>query len=100
MGELREIRWTWQSKDNDARVAYMAVDGRISVADLVERMAELAPGVDMADVQINWATVVWTRSATADELAVREEANKRAAQRHEKWERETFERLRKKYADG
>lgn len=100
MGELRKIRWTWQSRDNDLRVAYMAVDGRISIADLIDRMTELAPGVDMADVHINWATVVWTRPATADELTCREEANRRDNERHEQWERQTYDRLKKKYGDS
>lgn len=97
MGEPREIRWSWQSMDNDLRVGYMAVDGRVSIADLITHMADVAPGVELADIQVNWATVTWTRPATAEELKVRREALRRHDDRHEKWERETLARLIKKY---
>jgi hypothetical protein len=96
-GTPREIRWTWQSNDNDLRRGYMSVDGRVSIADLIAHMAEVAPGVDLADIEANWATVVWTRQATADELAARAEATRRNEERREAWERETLARLIKKY---
>jgi hypothetical protein len=97
MGEPRDIRWTWQSKDNDLRNGYMAVDGRISLRELIDHMREVAPGVDLADMEVNWATVVWSRPANAEELAQRKQANDRSQARHEAWERETFARLSAKY---
>lgn len=99
-GTPRDIRWTWQSKDNDLRNGYMAVDGRVSIADLIAHMAEVAPGVDLADIAVNWATVVWSRPATADELAERAEALRRHDERHEAWEREALARLFRKYPDA
>lgn len=96
-GKPREIRWTWASKDNDLRNGYMAVDGRLSIADLITHMAEVAPGVDLADIHVNWATVVWSRPATTDEVAERKRAQERWEARHEAWERETLARLTAKY---
>ena len=96
-GKPRDIRWTWASKDNDLRTGYMSVDGRVSIADLIEHMHRVAPGVDLADIQVNWATVVWHRQATAEELAIRAEAIRRHDERHEAWERETLARLTAKY---
>jgi hypothetical protein len=100
MGEPREIRWSWQSDTNDLRNGYMAVDGRISIADLIARMQEVAPGVDLADINVNWATVVWARPATDQELEARAEGRRRHMVRQEKWERETLARLLNKYGHG
>jgi hypothetical protein len=98
-GKPREINWTWQSKDNDLRNGYMAMDGRTSITELIEYLREVAPGVDLADFQINWATVVWSRPATAEELAQRRQAEERWEARHEEWERKTYARLVEKYGD-
>jgi hypothetical protein len=97
MGEPREIRWSWESKDNDTRVGYMAMEGRMSIAELIEHMRDVAPGVDPADVRVNWATVVWSRPATGEELAQRRRAQERHDARHEEWERKTLARLTEKY---
>lgn len=97
MGELREIRWTWQSKDSNMRNGYLAMDGRMTVAELIEKMAEIAPGVGLDEMQINWATVVWSRPATPEEEAERAEQRRKHDQRHEAWEIETLEKLLTKY---
>jgi hypothetical protein len=97
MGKLREINWTWASKDNDLRTGYLAVDGRLSIAELIEHMRTLAPGVPLEELEINWATVVWHRPANEEELAQRREAQRRYDERHEAWERKTYERLAEKY---
>lgn len=97
MGEPREVRWTWESKDTDVRVGYMAVDGRMSIADLIAHMREIAPHAALEEIQVNWATVVWTRLATGDELAQRRQAHERWEKRHQEWERQTLARLIKKY---
>jgi hypothetical protein len=77
----------------------MAVDGRMSITELIEHMRNIAPGVDPAEIKINWATAVWARSATSEEMAQRKQAIDRWEARHEAWERETFARLAKKYGD-
>lgn len=97
MGEPREIRWTWASRDNDLRTGYMAVDGRITIHELIEHMQRVAPYVSLSEIEINWATVVWHRPATAEEIAVRRQAEAHWEARHEKWERETYARLAEKY---
>jgi hypothetical protein len=98
-GKPREIRWTWQSSDNDLRNGYVAVDGRISIAELIAYMADVAPGVDLADIEVNWATVVWARPATAEEIAQRKQAQDRWEARHEEWERKTLATLTAKYGN-
>lgn len=97
MGKLRDLRWTWQSGDTDVRVGYVAVDGRITIAELIVRMQELAPDVSLEDIEVNFATVTWTRPANAEELVARRASVDRQRARHEKWERETLARLTKKY---
>ena len=99
VGELREVRWTWKSRDNDTRVGYLAMDGRISLADLTAHMRAIAPHVPPEEIELNWATVVWTRPANADELEQRRLSDERARERHEAWERETFTRLLAKFGD-
>ncbi len=96
-GKPREIRWTWQSSDNDLRVGYLAVDGRMSITELIEHMATVASGVDPADIYVNWSTVTWTRPANAEELAQRQAAIDSHNRRHEEWERKTLARLLEKY---
>lgn len=96
-GKPREVRWTWQSNDNDLRNGYMSVDGRVSLAALIEYMAELAPGVPLDQVHANWATVTWSRPATDQELADRRAAHQRWQERHNEWEQQMLARLLKKY---
>lgn len=100
MGKPRDITWTWASKDNDLRTGYMAVDGRMTIPELIEHLAVVAPGIDLGDIHLNWATVSWQRPATGTELAKRAVANDRWQQRHDQWERDTYERLSKKFAAG
>jgi hypothetical protein len=97
VGEFREVRWTWQSKDNDLRTGYLPMEGRISIADLITRMRETAPEVALEDIQVNWATVTWSRPANAEEMEQRRVANERWERRHEEWERKTLARLTEKY---
>jgi hypothetical protein len=97
MGVPRDITWTWQSNVSDLRTGYMAVDGRMSITGLIAYMAEAAPDVDPADILVNWATVVWTRPATPDEINRRRQVQAAHDARHEAWELATYERLRAKY---
>jgi len=99
MGTPREIRWSWKSRDNMIRTGYLAVDGRVTLAELNDLMLRVAPGVSPAAIEINWATIVWDREATAEEIAQRREAERRHDERHEAWERETYARLRDKYGE-
>lgn len=92
-----EIRWSWQSRDTDLRVGYLSMRGRVSMADLIAHMSEIAPGVSLDDIDVNFGTVTWTRPANADELSRRAEQIEAQRVRQERWERETLARLTEKY---
>jgi hypothetical protein len=100
VSELGDVRWSWESRDNNTRVGYVGVKGRISIAELIARMQEIAPGVGLDDIDVNFATVKWTRPANAEELAERQAWDDRQRERQEKWERETLARLTAKYGSG
>lgn len=96
-GRFRGPRWTWESRGSSTRNGYLAMEGRISLAELTAHMAEVAPHAGPNDLMLNWATVVWQREATAEELEERAEAHRRWQERHEAWERETYARLKAKF---
>jgi hypothetical protein len=126
-GKPREIRWSWAYSSTrcphcsaalpkgmqyptctgcgrvldrallDLRNGYMAVDGRVTIAELIEHMRQVAPGVSLDEINVNWATVVWSRPGTDEEIADRRQAEALWEARHEKWERETLARLTEKY---
>jgi hypothetical protein len=97
MGVSPDVRWRWEADDSDVRIGYLAMDGRVSLDQLIETMRELAPDVAPRDIQVNWATVVWSRPATPEELAERQQWRDRQAERTERWERDTLARLARKY---
>jgi hypothetical protein len=98
-GELSEPRYAWQSNDSDVRVGYLSVKGRITVSELIHELAKLAPDATLHDINTNFATVSWTRPATAEEIEQRKAQRAASDARREKWERENYERLREKYGD-
>lgn len=99
MGEVRDVQWSWESRDGDTRVGHASVNGRVSVTDLVSYVQGITPGVGPDEIMVNFATVRWTRPATADELAERQQRNEDQRVRQEKWERETLQRLLGKYGN-
>lgn len=96
-GKPRKINWTWRTAEHTDRVAYVSVDGRMSVTDLIAYLAEAAPGVPLSKINLNWATATWVRPANAEELAEREQRNEQVRARTEEWERATLARLTEKY---
>lgn len=92
-----EPYWTWQSKSNDLCTVHMRMEGRASVADLLAHMAEVAPGVPPEDLMLDFATVTWSRPATAEELAERAAWAAKAQERHAAWERRMVAELSEKY---
>lgn len=97
MSSFKEPRWAWQSAGVSDRVAYMAMDGRISIAELIEKMKEIAPGVPLDQIEVNWATVRWSRPPNAEEIAERVAAGEANRVRQDEWERKTLARLLEKY---
>lgn len=77
----------------------MAVDGRMSLAALTAHMAEIAPHAGPNDLMLNWATVTWTREATTEELEGRARVHAAWRERHDAWERATYERLKAKFEE-
>jgi hypothetical protein len=97
-GSFRAIRRSFITKDNDdQRACYMAVDGRVSIPDLIAHLEAVAPGTPIEAFGLNFATVAWVDEATEDERRDRAAWRAEWAERHEQWERETYERLRLKF---
>ena len=94
--ELGEPRRYWVSKDNDSEMCvYVALKGRIPLSDLIAYVAER--GIDPSQVGVNFPTVKWTELATPEESDARLQHRRRAEERHAKWERETYAKLRAKF---
>jgi hypothetical protein len=99
-GQVRGIRWTWATKGSDLRNGYMTMDGRISLAELIQLMGDVAPGSGFGDIHLNWATVTWQRVATPEELEERAEFDRSQAARREAWEHDMYKKLRAKFEGG
>lgn len=99
MGEITDLRWSWESADNNIRVGYVSCRGRVTPAEIVDHIRAITPDVNPDDIQVNYATVVWRRPATEEEIADRQRQRANADARREAWERQTWERLRRKYGE-
>ncbi len=97
---FHEPRWSWASNDNDDRNAYMAMDGRVPLTDLIAHLEQVAPGVPLGEIRINFGTVTWSRPATEAELTHRAQLDAAQRARQEEWERKTLARLLEKYSEG
>lgn len=100
MGEITNLRWHWESNNNNTRVGYVSCEGRVSLAEIVEHIRAITPEVNPDDIRVNFATVTWTREATPEEIADRRERMHRHDARHEEWERRTLGRLLRKYGQS
>lgn len=101
MSEVKFHRssWSWESKDSDQIRVYEGVDGRPTLGQLIAHLAEVAPHAGLDDIGINYATVVWVRPATEEEVADRDRRQKAHEERHLKWERERYWILKAKFED-
>lgn len=92
---------SWISHDNDSDVSvYITMEHRITVQEFLDYMAQQHPEVDLAQAQLNFATVRWVDRPTERELATREEWRTRQAERHEAWERKIYAELKAKFEGG
>lgn len=90
---------SWATKADDSPVrCYLGMKGRITLAELLAHFAEKYPHVDPMTLELNYSTVVWEEPPTADDLAQREEHRAWHAERQARWERDTYERLKAKFA--
>jgi hypothetical protein len=99
--ELRDkATRSWASiKDDDSTMhCYLGMSGRVTVASLIAHFKEHYPHVDPMGLRLNVATIVWEEPPTEDDLAKRDKWRAEKAERTERWERDTYERLKAKYA--
>jgi hypothetical protein len=91
----------WVTKDEGSPIrCYLGMRHRITLRELVDHFAEHYPHVDPWTLDINYSTVVWEEPPSTEDLAQREQAKRRSDERHAKWERETYDRLKAKFDSG
>lgn len=86
-------------KHDDVTVAMNTVHmaGRMSLQELIDHMAAVAPGVSLDEFGINFGSLTWECPSTLFERMERQKADIDREQRKERWERESLERLLDKY---
>ena len=98
MSRFEEVRRRLSSKgEGDHSSCYLSANGKVSLAELIIHLREVAPGKTPEEININFATVTWVDAPTAEEKAARAAAIEAHAVRHARWERETYERLKAKF---
>lgn len=96
--EFKPLMRAWKTADEDSLMrCYLAMDGRVTIRDLVEHFAENHPAVDPMALRLNFATVTWDEPPTPEDLADRAERNARHDERHARWERQMYEKLKAKF---
>jgi hypothetical protein len=73
------------------------MEGRVTVQELIDHFAEHYPHVDPMGIALNFVTAVWEEPATPEDIAQREANWAAQAERKERWERETYDRLKAKF---
>lgn len=98
-GAFKEVRRHWQSSKEDSQIScYLGMQGRITLAALLVHLAEVVPdGTPDDQIGLNFATVTWVDEPTAAERDDRARRNASHDERHAKWERDTYERLKAKF---
>lgn len=76
---------------------YFYPAGLTTLADLLARLQEEAPDVDPATVNLTLSSAQWQDAASAEELTRWEAWRSQRIKRTEKWERETYRRLKAKF---
>jgi hypothetical protein len=89
---------SWKTADDDSGMrCYLGMQGRVTLRELLEHFAEEYPHVDPMTLALNFATVVWDEPATPEDIAQREAFRAKQADRQERWERDTYARLKAKF---
>jgi len=92
-------RRSWKNHAYDTMSCYLSMKGRVPLGELLDHFAEKYPHVDPRELQLNYVTIKWEETPTAEEVAKLEAWRADREQRQERWERQTYERLKAKYAD-
>lgn len=101
MGEFDHHRRTWQTAEENSNIrCFLGMRGRVTLHELIDHFAEHYPHVDPYDLELNAATVTWEEPPTEEDLALRAARQQAHDERHARWERETYERLKDKFEGG
>jgi hypothetical protein len=96
---MTEPSWSFESNESDRVAMRMHFSGKQSLDELIQWIYQHAPGVDDTEVFISGGMVSWSRDATEEELAKRDEWRREREKKLERWERDTFARLQEKYRE-
>jgi hypothetical protein len=88
---------SWVNLDDGPMRCYLGIKERITIRELIDHFAEHYPHVDPMTLNLNYTTAVWEEPPNADDLAKRAAFTAEKAQRHERWERETYAKLKAKF---
>jgi len=102
VGEFRrEPSRSWKTVDDNSEMScYLGMQGRVTVRELIDHFKAQYPHVDPMTVALNFVTAVWAEPATPEDIAQREAWRAKQAARTERWERETYDRLKAKFEKG
>lgn len=90
---------SWQTSEDDSQMrCYLGMKGRVSIGELIDHFKKNYPHVDPMKIELNYATAVWEEAPTVEDLSRRARWRAEKAARLEAWERETYIRLKKKFA--
>lgn len=97
---VRDLTRSWVNTDPGSLIrCYMSVDGRVSIRDLTDYFAQHHPHVNVPDVTVSFSTLAWEEMPTEQDHAERDRHTEARRLRTEKWERETYERLKLKFEE-
>jgi hypothetical protein len=85
-----------KNPENPRVVCYLGIR-KVTFGELREHFAERYPEVDFDSLVIGGLQLQWEDEPWPDELAARERQRRAYDERHEQWERKTYERLRVKF---
>lgn len=91
-----DVVWSWKSRDSDIQKGTMRILKNPTVADLIDHLDHVAPGVPWGDIRVSGG-VVWEREADAETKAERVAWRAKTGVRAEEWERATYLRLKAKF---
>ena len=79
------------------RANYVAMDRKVTLAELNAWAAENIPGTPPEDILVNFSTFSWEDDATEEEKDAWDREKAAQAARTERWEREQLAHLTQKY---
>lgn len=98
---MRRRTPTRTDRSGERMTERMDVSGpdRVHLSELVEAVVEAIGPTDMHEVIVHSAFLSWERPSRVEEMQEWLAYERDAAKRLEKWERETYERLKGKFSE-